>query len=177
VHYFLASFSKYVILPAVNNRKGGVSMATLEKLTRKPAISVEADATVEEVVEIMAMHGIGAVVVLEEDEILGIFSERDLINRVVAKGLPPKRTAISQVMTFPVKTATESTRTDEGLREMHVGDFRHLPITDEQGKLIGMVTIKDLLLNRVNELSIGNENLYFPEAFPSPSPLSTSSTH
>lgn len=107
--------------------------------------TVEETTTVTEAVKLMAEYNIGAVIVMSAiRDPMGIFTERDLLKRVVAHGLDPRKTPISQVMTpkfVCVQTADEL----EGLAEIMVqGNFRHLPVVDGR-KLIGILSIRDVL--------------------------------
>lgn len=108
-------------------------------------VASEPDTTVREVSETMAERSIGAVAVCEGDRIVGIFSERDLLSKVVAKGKDPDLVLVEDVMTSPVVTASEDTPVLEGLEIMLEGRFRHLPLLGEHGQLVGIVSLRDLL--------------------------------
>jgi len=107
--------------------------------------SVEADRTVLEAARFMMEHKIGAVPVLRNGELVGIFSERDIMNRVVAVGRLPGTTKISEVMTTNPKAVSVDETVENCLFLMREFGFRHLPITD--GKEIkGLVSLRDILL-------------------------------
>ena len=122
-------------------------MATVrEILARKGSEVVTAgpEQTVLEAAHLMNTRGIGALLVVEGGETIGIFTERDVMRRVVAAQKDPASTRIREVMTpAPVATATETT-IDECAELMTVRRIRHLPVM-RGGQLTGIVTIGDLL--------------------------------
>src|SRR5947209_4716315 len=107
--------------------------------------SVEADKTVLEAARYMMEHNIGAVPVLRNGELVGIFSERDIMNRVVATGRLPGTTKISEVMTSNPKTVSVSESVDNCLFVMREFGFRHLLIVEGK-ELRGLVSIRDILI-------------------------------
>jgi CBS domain-containing protein len=106
--------------------------------------------TVLETVRAMVERNIGAVPVIHGGELVGIFSERDLMRRVVAEGRDPRATCVAEVMTDdPLAVGTgEDLETCMALMRRH--GFRHLPVCHE-GQLIGMVSLRDILLHDLNE--------------------------
>ena len=106
--------------------------------------SVPASSMVEEAVELMADREIGAVVVSTEDQLVGgIFTERDLLNRVVRAGLDPRKTPLSLVMTREVRFVTPGTTLEAALALMYVHRHRHLVVMDGP-HLHGIVSMRDL---------------------------------
>ena len=106
--------------------------------------------SVLELAQAMVDRNIGAVPVLREGELVGIFSERDLMRRVVAAGLDPATTLVGEVMTDDPLTVgpTEDVETCMVLMRRH--GFRHLPICE--GKLLkGLVSLRDIMLHDLNE--------------------------
>jgi len=106
--------------------------------------------TVLELAKAMVERNIGAVPVLENGDLVGIFSERDLMKRVVVPGLDPNTTLVAQVMTTDPLTVTpqEEIETCMGLMRRH--GFRHLPICE--GKVLrGMVSLRDIMLHDISE--------------------------
>jgi CBS domain-containing protein len=106
--------------------------------------------TVLETVRAMVERNIGAVPVIQSGELVGIFSERDLMRRVVAEGRDPRSTCMAEVMTDdPLAVGTgEDLETCMALMRRH--GFRHLPVCHE-GHLVGMVSLRDILLHDLNE--------------------------
>lgn len=102
-------------------------------------------ATVLAAVERMNEHQIGALVVVTEDEqVAGIFTERDLLRRVVGERRNPATTLISEVMTENVVCCPPDTTTDEARYQMRQRRIRHVPVADEHGQLVGLISIGDL---------------------------------
>ncbi len=110
--------------------------------------SIEADRTVLEAARFMMEHSIGALPVLRNGELVGIFSERDVMNRVVAVGRMPGTTKISEVMTPNPKAVSVDETIENCLFLMREFGFRHLPITDGK-ELKGLVSSRDILLRYV----------------------------
>jgi CBS domain-containing protein len=107
-------------------------------------ISVPASASVAEAVAVMAEREVGAVLVATEDRLVaGIFSERDLLVRVVREGLDPVLTPLSMVMTREVRFVSPGTTTEAALSLMHVLGFRHLLVIDG-ARVYGLVSMRDL---------------------------------
>ncbi|HVT45683.1 MAG TPA: CBS domain-containing protein [Thermoanaerobaculia bacterium] len=115
-----------------------------EIIEGKPLYHVQASQSVRDVVRQMSDKNIGAVAVLEGKNLVGVFSERDLMSRVVARELDPGSTSVAEVMTRDIIVASPSDPFDECLRKMKSRNFRHLPVT-EKGSLIGMISLRDLL--------------------------------
>jgi signal-transduction protein with cAMP-binding, CBS, and nucleotidyltransferase domain len=107
--------------------------------------SVPASATVEQAVELMAEREIGAVMVMTEEMLVaGIFTERDLMMRVVRPGLNPKSTPISLVMTRDVRFVSPGTTVEAAMALMHLRRHRHLLVID--GPVVhGLVSMRDLV--------------------------------
>jgi CBS domain-containing protein len=108
-------------------------------------ISVPASATVMEAVDVMSARGIGAVLVMTEDKLVGgIFTERDLLNRVVKAGRDPKSTPISLVMTREVRFVTPGTTVEAAMALMHLNQHRHLLVIDGP-HVHGIISMRDLV--------------------------------
>jgi len=101
-------------------------------------------ATVRRAAELMAAEHVGAVVVVEDDHLIGIFSERDAVFRVVARGLEPSTTPLAAVMT-PAPVSIEPDRSfGHAMAVMHEHHCRHLPVV-ENGRAIGIVSARNAL--------------------------------
>jgi CBS domain-containing protein len=92
----------------------------------------------------MVERNIGAAAVVDNGKLSGIFSERDLMSRVVAPGLDPDSTAVGDVMTRELVVIEPEADIDSAIQQMHSIGSRHLPVV-EDGKLVGMLSIRDLL--------------------------------
>ena len=106
--------------------------------------SISPDEMVFSAIHYMAEKGVGALLVMEDDEMRGIFSERDYARRIVLAGLGSRETPVRDVMTRQVLTIDVRASADEGLALMTQKRFRHLPVVD-RGALIGLVSIGDLV--------------------------------
>ena len=105
---------------------------------------LSADLSVREASRYMTERRVGAASVLEGSRLVGILSERDIMARVVAKGLDPDRTRVGDVMTRDLVVANVSDTHEDGLRKMKQAGCRHLPVVQDD-RLVGMVAQRDLL--------------------------------
>src|ERR1700732_4045427 len=112
--------------------------------------SIDADGTVLEAARFMMEHSIGALPVLRDGNVVGIFSERDIMNRVVALGRMPGTTKISEVMTANPKAVSVDETIENCLYLMREFGFRHLPIVDGK-ELKGLVSSRDILLRYISQ--------------------------
>jgi len=125
-------------------------------------VSVRETHTVLEAVQRMNDHHIGSVIVEDRDGgIAGIFTERDLLKRVVAAGRSPERTRVAEVMTRDVVTCTPDTPQSELRELMRSRRIRHVPVTDDSGHLVGLVSIGDL--NAVESRRLSETVTYLEE--------------
>ncbi len=125
----------------------------LLKVADVPATTVAKNATVIEAVAAMEKNRVGAVAIVEQGLLKGIFTERDVMLRVVLAKRDPQTTAMSEVMTTAVQTVPSGTSANEALSIMLEKHIRHLPITDKDGRILGMLSIRNLLQRRVEDLS------------------------
>jgi CBS domain-containing protein len=130
-------------------------------LDRKGAAvaSIAQSATVLEAAREMNRQRIGSLVVLKGPEVIGIFSERDILTRVVAVGLDPNTTAVNEVMTSPVACCKRETSLEECKAVMTELRVRHLPVVEE-GQLHGIVTAGDVMAFEAKEHEHTIEHLY-----------------
>ncbi|MBI3696972.1 MAG: CBS domain-containing protein [Acidobacteria bacterium] len=113
-------------------------------LSDRELYSVEKDETVLEVASKMATLHVRAILVLENGELRGIFSERDLLSRVVVEGRDPRTVRVEEVMTRHPMTIDESATADEAMEIMHTNDCRHLPVL-RNGTVVKLVSMRDLM--------------------------------
>jgi CBS domain-containing protein len=106
--------------------------------------TVGKDATVLQAAMLMTEHRIGALVVLDRERIAGMFSERDVLQRVVGEQRDPSRTTVGDVMTSEVACCPPETTIEEARLAMKDRRIRHLPVVDNNGKLLGLISIGDL---------------------------------
>ncbi len=112
--------------------------------------TVEADASALDAARIMNERGIGGVVVVEAGAMIGIFTERDILRRVVAARRDPAVTRTRDIMTAPVLTCRADTPLEECVALITTKRIRHVPVTDENG-LSGIITSGDILAHQVRE--------------------------
>ena len=113
-------------------------------MERKKFLTASLETTVRQAAKLMASKNVGAILVVENEQLVGIFSERDVVFRVVAKGLDPKTTALSQVMTSDPKTLEPGRSYGHALLLMQENGFRHVPVV-ENGKPIGIVSSRNAM--------------------------------
>ena len=106
--------------------------------------SVPPGATVLEALAVLAKRGIGAVLVMENDHLLGILSERDYARKVVLRGRSSRETRVEEIMISPVVTVGPDQRVQDCLELMAAGRFRHLPVLEKE-RVIGVVSVGDLV--------------------------------
>jgi Predicted signal-transduction protein containing cAMP-binding and CBS domains len=127
-------------------------MAKLLRNSSRPVVSVQEDATVEDAVKTMVEHRIGAVIVLRGKEMAGIFSERDVLDKIVLARRDPATTPVFAVMTSPVVTAPGNAEDAEAAETMTEHHIRHLPILNETQRVVGMVSFRHVMEERVADL-------------------------
>ncbi len=119
-------------------------------------LTVPKATTVLEAAYLMKAQGKGALLVVEGSKLIGIFTERDALFRVIAAGRDPASTALAEVMTPQPQTIHPDEPFLHAMRIMHRGGFRHLPVA-EHGRPLGMVSARDALDDDLYELSVNLE--------------------
>src|SRR5256714_3759621 len=109
-------------------------------------ITVRTDATLQEVVETLQARHIGCVLVVDESgKLAGIFTERDLLTKVALRSLDWNEERVADYMTADPETLRPDDRIAWALKLMHVGGYRHVPLTDETGRPVGVISVKDIV--------------------------------
>lgn len=111
----------------------------------RPLVTATQEITVRAACRLMADNKIGALLVVREASIVGIFTERDLLNKVMAPAIDPDKTPLSAVMVSNPLTIRDSKPLGYALQMMAEGGFRHVPVVDEAGAPVGMVSARDAL--------------------------------
>jgi CBS domain-containing protein len=112
-----------------------------EVMLRKNVLKASPDALVSKISQQMARRNVGAVMVIEGDRLVGIFTERDVVFRVVAKGRDATTTHLADVMTRDPQTVAPDKPFGLALLRMHEGGFRHMPVVSN-GKVVGIVSAR-----------------------------------
>ncbi len=113
-------------------------------MERKKFLIAPPETTVSKAAKLMAKKNVGAVMVVADERLVGIFTERDVVFRVIAQGLDAKATKLAEVMTAPPKTVHPDKSYGYALLMMHENGFRHVPVI-EDGKPIGIVSSRNAL--------------------------------
>ena len=128
-------------------------MSDTEEVTVKeilrPAIDVKQGMLVSEAAKLMAKHKVGSLLVRKDEDVLlgptaGIVTEADLLEKVLSRGLNPKRITVEDIMTTPIVTVNSQTSLDEAIEVMVKKNIRRLPI-EEKGKIIGIIVDRDIV--------------------------------
>ena len=136
-------------------------MKKLKEIMREGFIfAVQQNATVAEAAQIMGAQNVGIVCVLDGERLVGVFSERDVVRRVVNRGLDPLRTPVEDVMTRDLVVASADEDYQTAMRKMDQANIRHLPII-EGDRLFSMLSIRDLM--RVDMARMTEEIRYLHE--------------
>ncbi len=115
-----------------------------ELITGRPLYHAETTETVRDVARRMTGWNVGAIAILDSGKLAGVFSERDLMTRVVAAGLDPETTVVGSVMTRDLIVGDPAEEVPSALAKMHSVNCRHLPVV-ESGSLVGMISLRDLM--------------------------------
>jgi CBS domain-containing protein len=134
-------------------------MEDLLEIAQRPVVATGPEATVRQLAELLKAERIGAVVVLDGGNLVGIVSERDIVRRVVAERRDPETTRVSEIMITDVRTAHPGMKIPQALEMMDAGRFRHLPLVDAAGAVVGMLSIRHLLRRRMVDLDMKNADL------------------
>jgi CBS domain-containing protein len=126
--------------------------AVKDILSRKgrDVVTMVADDSVLTAARLMNSRGIGSVIVVEDDEVIGVFTERDVLRRVVAERLDPAKAVIRDVMTTPVFTCKPDAKLEDCVALITSKKIRHIPVVDASG-LCGVVTSGDILAYQMEE--------------------------
>lgn len=121
----------------------------LDAKTRPLAVVAPGD-TVLHALTVMAHNDVGALLVLDGEQLVGIFSERDYARKIILQGKSSKETQVREIMSDKVAYVTPKATLDECMALMTEKHFRHLPVLDEDGAVVGMVSIGDLVKETIS---------------------------
>jgi CBS domain-containing protein len=114
-------------------------------MAQEKLLTAQPQTTVIEAARLMVKQQVGAVVVTEGGVVSGIFTERDAVYRVMAQDRDPRTTTLAEVMTSPAVTALPDKDFGFALQLMHQHGFRHVPVVESDGRLVGIVSSRDAL--------------------------------
>lgn len=118
-------------------------------------VALSTDATVAEAAEVMRQEDIGDVMVVDEDRLYGILTDRDIVIRALAEGRNPSRTRIGDICSRELTTVSPDDGVGHAVRLMREKAIRRLPV-EENGQVIGMLTIGDIAVERDARSALGN---------------------
>ncbi len=127
------------------------SLTQIIEANKSPVIKVKPGDKVSVAVKIMAEKNIGALLVMDGDDLVGILSERDMVRKLLASGKSPADATVSSIMTAHPFCADPKKSVQACIAIMSEHRFRHLPILDERNKLVGMVSMGDLVRELIKE--------------------------
>ncbi|MGH7804006.1 MAG: CBS domain-containing protein [Candidatus Binatia bacterium] len=114
-------------------------------LARREPITIGETATVESAIELMREHRIGCLLVTRDEHLVGIFTERDVLYRVVAERRDARMTKVGDVMTEDPESLPADAEIAWAVNRMSLGGFRHVPLVDEEGRPVGILSVKDVV--------------------------------
>ena len=121
-------------------------------LCDKESAAVQPESTVAETIRLMLARRVAAVVVVDANRVVGIFTERDVLKKLALSGRDPEKVPVRELMTTPVETASPQSSPGDALVSMLEHHFRHLPVVDSSGRLRGVLSIRNLLHGQMEEL-------------------------
>ncbi|MCP4035708.1 MAG: CBS domain-containing protein [bacterium] len=138
-------------------------MSTIEGLMQEQLVTAAPTETVDAVVKRMCEAGVGAVLVVENDALRGVFSERDLLTRVVGQGRDPATTSVGSVSSDDVVSVGRDASLRECASTLQVHGVRHLPVTND-GKPVGVISARDFFEKVTGELETLIDRLRYDDA-------------
>ncbi len=126
-------------------------MTTVSELVQGQELAqLPSSTTIREAARYMVDHGVGSVLVLEDGALRGIFTERDALSVFVATRRNPDLTKLADVMTEAPQTLPPEASAKDAAERMSAGKFRHLPVVDGEGRILGVVSQRDLVATGVD---------------------------
>jgi CBS domain-containing protein len=139
------SLTDLSLRPLTTEVERGLFRDRIASLQPRRPIAVPPDTTVGDALKTMMERGVGCLVVVEGEKLLGLFSERDALMRVNVDAVKIAARPVSEVMTVNPATLHARDKIAYALHRMNVGGFRHIPILDEDDKLVAVISIRDIL--------------------------------
>ena len=124
----------------------------LLRLVRKPQVTVTPEVTIMHAINVMIEHQAGAAAVVMDGKLVGIFTERDVMTKIVARNLDPNTTQISKVMATDIKKIVRNGTVAQAIKIMSEHRIRHIPLVAEDNEFLGMISLRFLLHDRLDDL-------------------------
>jgi CBS domain-containing protein len=115
--------------------------------------------TVFHALTVMSVNNVGALLVLDGEQLVGVFSERDYARKIILQGKSSKETSVSEIMSDKVAYVTPAATLDECMALMTEKHFRHLPVLNDDGGVVGMISIGDLVKETISSQKFMIEEL------------------
>jgi signal-transduction protein with cAMP-binding, CBS, and nucleotidyltransferase domain len=119
-----------------------IRVDSVSRLDPAPPRGIDAAASVAAAVEAMRLYATGCLLVTDRDRLVGVFTDRDLLTRVLAPGRPVGTTTVRAVMTPDPVTVEPKDSVRTAIRRMQTGGYRHLPVVDEAGRPVGVLSAR-----------------------------------
>jgi CBS domain-containing protein len=126
-------------------------MDSLLRLSHRPPVVISKSSTVLDAVKLMSKSRVGAIGIVDGEKLVGIFTERDLMERVVLSSREPAKTSVGEVMTAPVESVRADDDPEHALENMVERHIRHLPVTDDSNRILGMLSVRHLLQEQLEK--------------------------
>ncbi len=130
--------------------------APLHTLEPKVPVCVTKGTKISDVIGIMKDNRIGCVCIVEDDLLIGIFTERDVLSKVIGSSLDTDETFVEDLMTNDPEYLYDDDQIAFALNRMHVGGFRHIPLIDLAGRPTGIISVRDILAYMTRSLAENN---------------------
>jgi len=130
-------------------------MSTIGALVARDIVRASPDDSVQSAIEMMSERNVGAVLIMSDGSLDSIFTERDVMRRVLMAGLDPRTTLLREVATTAPTTIVETASVRECAYLIRDKSFRHVPVLSDKGELVGMISTRDFL----SELASGFEKV------------------
>lgn len=127
----------------------------IKSLNRRNPICVNATDSVRKVIDTMKQHKIGCVCITRKEKLVGIFTERDILKKVMGSQLDIADTLVEEVMTPNPEYLFEDDQMAFALNRMHMGGFRHIPLVNLEGTPVGVISVRDIAAHVVNSIQGG----------------------
>ena len=129
----------------MDERPGAMLNAPLGEVPRREMLAVPPSAMVAEVIEMMNAQSVGCALVVDNDALVGIFTERDVLRKVASKTMDTASVLVSEVMTREPDSLPASSSIAFALNRMSIEGYRHIPVLDLDGKPVGVVAMRDII--------------------------------